>query len=75
MSEPVKVAGICMSGLGAIAFGALGLMELCYSFAGVFGAGLFQVHIADVCQRTEPGEDVGKLFFSIGLVVGRQSGG
>ena len=38
MSEPVKVAGICMSGLGAIAFGALGLMELCYSFAGVFGA-------------------------------------
>jgi hypothetical protein len=38
MSDPVKVAGICMSGLGAICFAALGQMELCYSFAGVFGA-------------------------------------
>jgi len=38
MNDSVKVAGICCSTLGAIAFAALGLMELCYAFAGVFGA-------------------------------------
>ena len=38
MSDTVKVAGLCISGLLSFAFAAIGEMQLCYSFAGVFGA-------------------------------------
>jgi len=33
--------------------------------AGVFGAGLFQIHITYVGQRTKPGKHVGKFFLFI----------
>ena len=38
MSEPVKVAGICISGVCCFACAAIGEMEMAYAFGGVFGA-------------------------------------
>ncbi len=43
--------------------------------AGVFGTGLFQVHIAYVRQRAEPGEDIGKFLLFIFCLIGCQGGG
>jgi len=38
MSDAIKVAGICCSMVASVSFALIGQMELCYSFAGVFGA-------------------------------------
>ena len=38
MSDAVKVAGICVSGLCCFACAAIGEMEMAYAFGGVFGS-------------------------------------
>jgi len=42
--------------------------------AGVFTASFFQVDIAYICERAEPGKDIGKFFLFIFLVI-RDKGG
>jgi hypothetical protein len=51
MSDAVKVAGICCSAVASISFALMGQMELCYSFAGVFGALLGLPIIAKGIQK------------------------
>jgi len=58
---------------GSIVVGLIGelllRLEAFDFFAGVFCAGLFQVYIAYIRQRTEPGEDIGEFLFFVLMVV------
>ncbi|MHC4507634.1 MAG: hypothetical protein ACYTAO_01575 [Planctomycetota bacterium] len=46
--------------------------ETSYTFAGVFGACLFHIHVAYVGQCAKPGENIGKFFLFVILILGRQ---